>query len=294
MSKIVITGAHGFVGSALSKAIETEGSEVVSLTRRPARTPSELHWDPARGDSFHLPPCEAIIHLAGESIMGLWTAKKKKVILASRIQSTNQLVSAIAQMPEAPRTLVCASAMGYYGDQGDTAMDEHHPAGQGFLATVCQAWEHEAGKAAQYGVRVVSTRFGMILAPSGGALKPMSLASKFGLGAKLGHGQQWMSWVSLNDAVRAILHILKTPSLSGPVNVTSPHPVTQQQFADALAKAQGRPRLWHIPAAVVNLAAGNMGKELLLSSTRMLPHKLLQTQFTFENPRLDGYLASVF
>jgi uncharacterized protein (TIGR01777 family) len=235
---------------------------------------------------------EAVFHLAGEPVaQGRWTAAKKQRIRESRVLGTRNLVATIGNMLPRPRVLICASATGYYGDRGDELLEETSGSGQGFLAEVCRAWEAEALEAEKHGVRVVLARLGVVLAPRGGALERMLLPFRLGLGGKLGNGQQWMSWIHVDDAVGLLLHAAERKDLRGPLNVVSPTPVTNQDFTRRLAGALGRPALLAVPRLALNLALGEVS-DVLLESQRVVPRVAQRAGYAFSYPDLESALAA--
>jgi uncharacterized protein (TIGR01777 family) len=237
---------------------------------------------------------EAVVHLAGESIAGgRWTEARKAAIRESRVAGTRALATALARLTPPPNTLVCASAIGYYGDRGAELLDEKAAPGRGFLSEVCQGWEAAADPARAAGVRVAHLRFGLILDPAGGALAKMLPPFRLGIGGRLGSGRQFMSWVSRSDVIGAILHAIATPALVGPVNVVAPGPTTNAEFTRCLSRALGRPAWFPVPAAAIRLLFGEMGQELLLSSTRVLPARLRETGFRFQDQELEGTLREL-
>ena len=295
-SRIAVTGASGLVGARLSELLIAGGHDVRRVVRRSSGAAGEITWDPAAGriDTPALEAMDAIVHLAGESIAsGRWTAERKRRILASRVDGTQLLCETLAGLARKPRTLVCASAIGIYGDRGDAMLDETSAGGEGFLAEVCRQWESAAAPARAAGIRVVHLRIGVILSPLGGALAQMLPAFRAGLGGRLGPGTQFLSWVSLEDLVSAILHCIATPALQGAVNATAPVPVTNSELTRALAGALHRPALLPVPAFVLRLLLGEMADELLLASTRALPRRLLETGFEFRDREISAALASM-
>lgn len=290
-SRIAISGASGFVGSALSAALRAEGAEVLPLVRRPG-VPGEIGWDPltARIDRAALEGVDAVVHLAGESIAGVWTDRKKERIATSRLAGTRTLAHALTQLEKPPRVLLSASALGYYGNRAEEVLDEQSAAGTDFLATLTAQWEQESVVAAQAGIRVVHLRFGLVLDPGGGALKTMLLPFRLGLGARLGAGSQWMSWISRRDAVRAV-RFLMTREISGPVNVVAPDPVRNREFTRMLSAALGRPAPWVIPEPILRHLTLGMAEALLLTSQRVQPRLLLEHAFDFVDPELESFLA---
>lgn len=290
--KILISGSSGLVGTHLIDQLRAAGHEPVSLVRNRER--AGVYWDPrtyALDDPAVLETFDAVIHLAGESIVGRWTAAKKDRIRSSRIDSTTVLARAMAGCASPPSVFIVASAIGYYGDTGDRAVDEDAPLGIGFLAEVCRDWEAAADPARGVGIRVVHMRFGMLLSPRGGALKTMLPPFRAGLGGRVGTGTQSMSWASLDDAVGAILHALNHADLSGPVNVVSPQPCTNLEFTKALGQALNRLTVFPVPAFLVRLLFGEMGDALLLASQRVMPNRLLKTGYSFQDANLGHALA---
>ena len=289
--KILVTGASGTVGSALVPFLTTGGHSVTRLVRAEPK-PEEVRWDPAAGqiDKAGLEGHDAVVHLAGESIAGRWTATKKKKIRDSRVQGTRLLAEALSGLARPPKVLVCASALGYYGNRGEEKLREDSGAGSGFLAEVCQQWEAAAEPARQKGIRVANLRIGIILSSVGGALVQMLLPFKLGVGGKIGSGQQYWSWVAVDDVAGAIHHALTTESLHGPVNTVAPKPVTNLEFTKTLGRVLGRPTIFPMPAFVARLALGEMADELLLSSARLEPGRLLASGYKFRYPELEGAL----
>lgn len=292
---VAVTGASGLVGTALCHFLTTGGHRVIRAVRSGrAAGPDTLHWDPVAGemDVEALAGVDAVVHLAGASIAGgRWTQGRKREILTSRVQGTELLARSIAALgSRAPKVLVSASAVGFYGNRGDARLDEDAGAGKGFLAEVAKAWEAAAGAAARAGVRTVLLRTGVVLSPAGGALGQMLLPFKMGVGGRLGSGEQYFSWIDLDDLVGAILHALHEPSLSGPVNATAPHPVTNAAFTDALGRVLGRPTVLPVPALVVKGAFGQLGEEALLWGQRVFPSRLLESGFVFDYDGVEDSL----
>lgn len=293
--KILMSGASGLIGAALSAFLTTGGHTVTSLVRRPPRLGArEIVWDPRHGtpDLASLEGFDAVIHLAGENIVGRWTAEKRARIRDSRVVGTTTLCEALARLSSPPKVLVSASALGYYGSRGAEVLTEESPAGQGFLAEVCQAWE-DATAPVHSRMRVVQARVGIVLSPTGGALGQMLTPFRLGLGGVIGSGEQYMSWITLDDVIGAIHHALTTESLRGPMNVTAPQPVTNRVFTATLGGVLRRPTVLPLPASVLRLALGDMADELLLSSTRVQPRQLEDTHYPFRQPELDGALRHV-
>lgn len=290
---ILVTGSSGLIGSALIPALTREGHRVIRLVRaEPKPGEAAIRWDPEAGamETTGLPRLDAVVHLAGENIAGRWTAGKKTRIRNSRVEGTRLLSESLARLPEPPNVLVCASATGYYGDRGEELLREESAPGSGFLAEVCREWEAAADVAVQRGIRVVHLRFGLVLSPKGGALAKMLLPFRMGMGGIVGSGRQYWSWIALDDAVSAIHHALTTDTLRGPVNVVSPHPVTNREFTRTLGRVLGRPTPFPVPAFAARLAFGEMADALLLASARVEPAKLLATGYRFRHPELEGAL----
>lgn len=289
--KILVAGASGLVGVDLVPFLVQAGHEVKKLIRKGSSIGSDgISWDPEKGlvNVAELEGFDAIINLAGDNISnGRWTEKKKNSILESRLKATRTLVNAILYTKQPPQVFINASAIGYYGDRGDTILTEDSSNGTGFLAHVCEEWEAAAKPIVTKNVRLVYTRFGAILSPKGGALAKMLTPFKLGLGGIIGSGNQYMSWIPLDEVLGVIYHILKTDSLSGPVNVVSPNPVTNYTFTKTLGKVLARPTIMRMPALIVRLAFGEMADELLLSSQRVSCAKLLNSGYRFCQPDLE-------
>ncbi|MGH9581229.1 MAG: TIGR01777 family oxidoreductase [Terriglobales bacterium] len=292
---VLVSGASGLIGSALVAALESAGNTVKRLVRTPPRDPSrEIYWDPAGSmDRFQIEGYNAVVHLAGETIMGRWTEKKKARIRDSRLQGTRTLATHLARCEPRPRVLVCASAVGYYGDRGEEILREDSPPGTDFLAEVGRGWEEAAQPAAQAGIRVVNLRLGVVLSRRGGALKQMLLPFRLGLGGRLGSGRQYMSWISLDDVVGAVRHALENDSLRGAVNAVAPNPVTNAEFTRTLGRVLGRPTILPAPAFAIRLLLGEMGESLLLSSQRVEPRRLLDSGYAFQHPELRSALEAM-
>ncbi len=292
---ILLTGARGLIGSALQPALEAAGHRVIPLRRASASLPEAgPSWRPEAGqiDLNGAGPVEAVIHLAGESIAQRWSAQARERIRRSRVDGTRLLAEAAARLPAPPGVLVCASAVGFYGNRGDEDLDERSPAGSGFLAETCQAWEAAAASAVARGVRVVHVRLGVVLASRGGALEKMLPAFRLGLGGRLGSGKQYWSWIALEDAVGAFCHALTHDTLVGPVNAVAPGAVTNAEFTRALAAALGRPALAPMPAGVLRLLLGQMADEALLASARVRPARLIQTGYSFRFAGIEAALRA--
>jgi uncharacterized protein (TIGR01777 family) len=279
---ILVSGASGPIGAALILALKAHGYKVVRLVRRRALGDDELSWDPEKPLAADaVSGFFAVIHLAGETIAGRWTAAKKRRILESRRQGTRHLARAIAHAGKRPAVFISASAIGYYGDCGDRILGEDSASGHGFLAEVVREWEAAAQSAVEVGIRTVFTRFGIMLSAEGGALPQMLLPFRLGVGGRIGSGAQWWSWIHINDLVGGILHSLSS-SLEGPVNLVAEHPVTNAEFTKVLARVLSRPAIFPVPAVAVRFALGQMGEEVLLASQRVEPRKLLEYGYKFE------------
>lgn len=281
MQRVLMTGASGLIGSALLPSFE-QGTEVVQLTRRPAKSAAQISWN-ARTP---LPPeavsgFDVVIHLAGETVVGRWTAEKKREIRESRVLATQHLATALAESSSKPRVFVCASAVGFYGNRGDELLTEESSPGTGFAADLGRDWEAASRTAADAGIRTANLRIGVVLATRGGALGKMLTPFKFGLGGRIGSGRQWWSWIHIDDIVGAIHHVLRTESLSGPVNLVAPNPVTNSDFTQKLAGVLHRPALAPLPAFMARIALGEMATELMCSSQRVMPRKLQERGYSF-------------
>lgn len=298
--KIVVTGATGFVGRPLLRALVEAGHDVVAWTRNPERARLHLpalcvaqRWDPHRAtEPSRLRGVDAIVHLAGESVAGgRWTAERKNEIRASRVAGSRSLVDAIAALPadERPRALIAASAIGYYGDRGDERLDEGSPAGEGFLAEVCEAWESTVARARESGVRTVSIRVGVVLGKDGGALQAMLPPFRLGGGGRIGSGNQWMSWIHLDDLVALFVHALHDESFPAIANGVAPNPVTNAVFTTELGRVLGRPTLVPVPAFALRLALGEMGS-VVTASQRVVPTCAVASGFAFRWPELGPAL----
>lgn len=290
--KVLVSGAGGLIGAALVAALHTQGNEVHCLKR--GNTDGDaISWDPEAGqlNAERLEGLDAVVHLAGENIAsGRWTPARKQRILASRVQGTQLLSQTLARLAHPPQVLVCASAVGYYGDRGAEELGEDSPPGEGFLSEVCRAWEEAVDPAREAGIRTAHLRFGMVLSARGGALARMLLPFRLGLGGRLGSGEQYLSWISIDDAVRALGHLLEHQDLSGPFNAVSPHPCTNAEFTRTLGQVLHRPTLIPAPAWGLRLVLGEMAEELLLASTRAVPQRLLESGFRFAHPDLEDAL----
>lgn len=294
--RILITGASGLVGSALGERLRAAGHQVVPMKRsKPRDGQQAIVWKPDEGklDLADLEGADVIVHLAGENIAApRWTKKKKQAIRDSRINGTTLLSEAIAQLDRKPSVFICASAIGIYGSRGDEMLDETGSPGQGFLADVSMQWEAACEPARDAGVRVVNTRFGMVLSGKGGALRAMLTPFRLGIGGVVGSGKQWWSWVHIDDVVRAITFAMDHDEIDGPINVVSPNPVTNREFTKVLGRVLSRPTILPLPAFAAKLAMAEMADELLLSSVRVQPRRLLDAGFEFAHPQLEEALRS--
>jgi hypothetical protein len=295
----LVSGASGMLGSALRQALAARNVRVLQLVRRAPVSAEELQWNPAAApaiaDSEPLEGLAAAIHLSGANVAAhRWTRAYKREMTASRVDSTRALAATLARLRQPPPVLLVASAVGLYGSRGEELLDETSAAGSGFLADVCRQWETAAQPAVDAGVRVVNLRFGVVLGPGSGALARMEPVFRLGLGGKLGSGRQWMSWISLDDALAAILFVLDRPSIEGPVNLTAPNPVTNADFTRTLARELHRPAILPVPAPALRLALGEMAGETLLSSARVYPSKLTAAGFRFAHPTITRALAAAF
>jgi uncharacterized protein (TIGR01777 family) len=297
MQRILVTGASGLIGNALLSSFDPQETQVVRLVRGPAKSAGEVSWDPMSPMPAALVSgYDAVIHLSGESVMGRWTEEKKKAILESRVRGTTNLASALAQLKSdcQPRVFVCASAVGFYGDHGDEVMREDSPGGEGFLPKVCREWENASRIAAQAAIRTVNVRIGLVLSPKGGALGSILPPFKLGLGGPIASGQQWWSWIHVDDIVGGIHHAMRTQSLSGPVNLVAPTPVRNAEFTRVLASVLDRPAFFRVPAFALQLAFGKMAaEELFLASQRVAPMKLEASDYVFHFRELKAALENL-
>ena len=288
--RIAVTGSTGLIGNALVGHLKAEGHTVQRLVRRPALTPEEVTWDPKKGtvDLAALEGVDAIIHLAGANVGDKrWSKKYRAEILNSRLLGTTTIASAVNTLK--PSLFICASAMGYYGETGNRAVIESDRPGNDFLATVCKEWEGAADLVSD--VRTVKLRTGLVLDPADGALGKMLPLFRFGLGGKLGSGKQWWSWITLHDVIRAITFAIEN-DISGPINLTSPNPATNQEFTAALARALRRPALLPVPGFALKIALGGFSAEIL-GSKKVLPQALTDAGFTFDYPHLAPAIAEL-
>lgn len=289
-----ITGATGFVGSALAESLRRDGWRVLRLTRRPPASPDDVPWDPEAGklDASPLAGTDVVVNLAGEPLDQRWTAERKRRIRDSRVRGTTLLARALAELQPRPRVLVNGSAVGYYGDCGEEMLDERSPAGTDFLARVCVEWEGATAPARDAGIRVVCARSGLVLDAHGGALQRMLLPFRLGIGGRLGSGQQWVSWISLADAVRAIRFAIDRDDLSGPVDLTAPTPVRNAELTEALGRVLERPTFMMVPVFGLDLLFGEMARATVLASQRAMPRRLVEHGFAFAHPTVDEALRA--
>lgn len=300
--RFLVSGSSGLVGTALTGRLSSRGHEVTRLVRRAGSfAPGDrtAFWDPAAGilEPESLAGHDVVVHLAGAGIADRrWTAERKALIRSSRVEGTGLLARALAETAESsgrPRVLVSASAVGFYGDRGDVEVDEESGAGSGFLAETAHAWEEAAGPAVDAGIRVVLLRIGVVLTADGGALARMLPPFRAGVGGPLGDGRQFWSWITLDDLLEAVLHVVRTDALAGPVNAVSPGAVRNSEFSTVLARILHRPAVMRVPAAAIRLLLGEMGEELLLSSTRVRPTRLLESGFEHRHSGLESALRHV-
>ncbi|MCM2418938.1 TIGR01777 family oxidoreductase [Streptomyces sp. RKAG293] len=292
--RIAVTGASGLIGSALVHSLRTDGHEVVRLVRREPAGPDEVRWDPARQsvDTEGLAGCDAVVHLAGAGVGDhRWTAAYKKEIHDSRVLGTTAIARAVASLDTPPKVLVCGTALGYYGDTGDRRTDEDGPAGEGFLAGVVQDWEAAAEPAAAAGIRTVFARTGLVVSRRGGAWGRLFPLFNAGLGGRLGDGRQYWSFISLHDEIAAFRHIIDTASLSGPVNLTAPEPLTNREVTAAMGRVMHRPTLAAVPAFALRIALGEFSQDVLMSQ-RVVPRRLLDSGFSFAFPGIEDSIRA--
>lgn len=296
--KILISGASGLVGRALESSLKASGDDVFCLVRDRSKVSDRaIFWDPNNGlvDIASLEGFDAVVHLAGENIAaGRWTDEQKKHILNSRLQGTKTLVNALTRLKQPPKVFVSASAVGYYGDRGDEICTEESSSGTGFLADVCRQWEAAAKPAEEIGIRTVFLRTGIVLSPNGGALAKMLPPFKLGLGGKLGSGQQYMSWIALDDLVGAIIFAIENDRVSGPINGVAPHAVTNAEFTTTLGTVLNRPTIFPVPAFVLKLLLGEeMANEVLLGGAHVEPKQLESLGYSFKYPELEPALKNL-
>lgn len=292
---VAITGSSGLIGSALSRSLEAEGRRVLHVVRRESRTDREISWNPERGeiDARRLEGVDAVVNLAGENLAQRWTDDAKRRIRDSRVHATSLIARTVAGLSTKPRVLLSGSAVGIYGDRGDEVLDESSTLGGDFLASVCKDWEMATAAARDADIRVVHLRTGIVLAKDAGALEKMLLPFRFGVGGRLGSGEQWMSWIALSDTVRALTYLLDAPAADGAVNIAAPNPVTNEEFSDTLGRVMHRPSFFAVPRAAMKLVLGEMADDTVLASQRAKPAKLTSSGFAFELPQLEPALRAV-
>lgn len=294
--KVIVTGSSGLIGSAAVRAFREANHDVLRLVRQPSGADSNaVFWDPEAGvlDPKALEGADALLHLSGANLAaGRWTTARKRLFYDSRVQSTELASKVLTGASDPPRVWLCASAVGYYGDRGDAVLTEADAPGSGFLPDLCVAWERATRPAADRGIRVVHLRFGMVLSREGGAVSKLLPIFRMGLGGVLGTGRQYMSWITLRDAVRAILFALEETRISGPVNTVAPAPVTNREFTKVLGRVLRRPTVFRAPAVALRAMYGEMADAVLLASTRAIPQKLQQHGFSFMFPDIESGLST--
>jgi len=294
ISRILVSGVSGPIGAALLPTLRTRGYEIKRLVRGAAAADDQILWNPGKPIAPEtVSGFDAVVHLAGESIVGRWTNEKKRKIRDSRVAGTTALAQALAQAKDKPQVFASCSAIGYYGDRGNEVLNEESAPGAGFLPDVCREWEAATGAAVDAGIRTVQMRTGVVLSAAGGALRKMLPPFKMGVGGRIGDGQQWMSWIDVQDMVGAIHHILKSDLLQGPVNMVAPKPVTNAEFTATLASVLSRPAIFPMPAFVVKLAFGEMGETVLLGSQRVEPGQLVMSGYPFRFSCLRASLENI-
>ncbi len=295
--RILVSGSSGMIGTAVAAALRGAGHTVHRLARPGTEPqPGDVRWDPVAGELNRpaMEGAEAIAHLAGASIgEGRWTEARKRILRSSRVDAARHLVDEISRLSKPPRVLVSASAIGYYGDRGDEVLTEQSPPGEDFLAALARDWEAEAARAAQFGVRTVMLRFGVVLSPGGGALARMLPPFRLGLGGRLGSGRQWMSWLTLPEAAGILRFAIEDTRLRGPINAVAPHPVRNLEFTKTLGKVLRRPTIFPVPPLALRALLGEMADALLLSSQHVLPQKLEEIRYPFQHPELEAGLRAL-
>jgi uncharacterized protein len=300
VNRILVSGTSGLIGAALAAQVEGQGVQVVRLVRGRAQNSSEISWNPLAEPAGAglaanvVSGFDAVIHLAGETIVGRWTSAKKDAIRASRVRGTRNLATALTGAESKPKVFVCASAIGFYGDRGEEVLTEQSAPGNGFLPEVCRDWEDASRAAADAGIRTVNLRTGLVLSAKGGALGKMLTPFKLGLGGRIGSGKQWWSWIHIDDLVGGILHAIGTEAVAGPVNMVAPNAARNAEFTKVLASVLGRPAIFPVPAFALGLAFGNMAAdELFLASQLVKPAKLEASGYRFQYEDLRGALESL-
>ncbi len=294
--KILISGASGLVGTHLIPTLLAKGNQVYKLVRREPRGMDEIRWDAEKGftDEEQLENFDAVVHLAGDNVASEnWSDEKKRSIRESRTVGTRVLVDALKRRINPPKHFISASAIGFYGNHGDEILNETSAAGTGFLPEVCQEWEAESSKAANFGARIVLLRIGVVLAKDGGALAKMLTPFKFGVGGATGSGKQWMSWIAIDDLVKIINFALDTTDVQGAINCVTPNAVTNAEFTATLGKVISRPTFLSTPEFAIKLLFGEMGETLLLEGARVYPQRLVDAKFIFDHPNLEAAMRHV-
>ncbi|WP_103884166.1 TIGR01777 family oxidoreductase [Actinacidiphila yanglinensis] len=292
--RIAVTGASGLIGSALTASLADDGHEVVALVRRAPHGPGEARWDPEKGtvEADALAGCEAVVHLAGAPVAERrWTERRKKVLWDSRVKGTATIAKAMAALDPKPRVLVAGSAIGFYGETGDRAVDEDSPAGKGFLADLVQAWEAAADPAREAGIRTVHARTGLVVSPRGGAWGALFPFFRAGLGGRLGSGRQFWSFIALEDEIAALRFALDHDELSGPVNLTAPEPRTNKEVTEAMGRVLHRPTVLPVPGFALRAVLGEFAGDVT-GSQRVRPKRLLDAGFAFAHPDIDGAIKA--
>lgn len=291
---IAISGSTGLIGSALVRALGARGHEIRRIVRHAPASASDIPWDTTREviDAARLDGVDAVIHLAGENLGQRWTSAVRGRIRDSRVNGTLAVARALAGMARKPRVLLSASAVGVYGNRGDEVLDEKSAPGDDFLAEVCKAWESATEPAADAGIRVVLLRSGVVVSREGGVLAKMLLPFRLGVGGHIGSGRQWMSWISIEDYPRVVSMLLGTDAISGPVNIVSPNPVTNAEFSRTLGRVVGRPTFIPVPKIALELALGEMAQDTVLASQRVVPRRLLEAGFEYQNPTIESALRA--
>lgn len=291
--KILVSGSSGTIGTHFLNTVSSDSFEVWRLVRSRREGENLIFWNPQGGhigDPSLLEGFDAVVHLSGENIIGRWTEEKKNSIRQSRVLSTRYLVDLFSGLQNPPKTFICASAIGYYGDRGEERLTERSAIGSGFFPDVCREWEEEANRASDLGVRVINLRTGVVLSPKGGILSSLLLPFKMGLGGVIGSGQQYLSWISIEDISRIIVYLLEHEEVEGPVNAVSPNPVTNRQFTATLARILRRPAWFAVPAFAIRLFFGEMGRCTILAGSMVFPEKLLSSGYEFLYKDLDSAL----
>lgn len=296
-----MTGANGLIGRELCARLTKANYTVIALVRNVSKSSSLLVQDVVAWEALSGPPevkvldgCDAVVHLAGEPVAaGRWTPRRKELIRDSRVLGTKNLVKALSLCKMPPKVLVSSSAIGYYGNSGNQTLDEMSPMGDGFLSQVCDQWEAEVQQVVQWGTRIVLLRTGLVLSLDGGALSKILPPFKMFLGGPMGSGKQWMSWIHIKDEIEAIVYAIETNSLKGPVNLTAPHPVNNEQFSCQLARVLGRPALFRVPPLVMHILLGEMAENLLLGGQKVLPLELQKSGYSFYYPDLNSALQDL-